>query len=137
MLALPDLDNAAFLWIPQQADILHSCTGRSYGPIQLGLRRNEHFKVVYVQEVNHLIIIIIIIIVVVVVVVVVIGAKTRSITLRLCRLFLIDSNDPPSAKLFCGLIGSNVRLTRGEVRFEEAVAARSSTTLKHKIIKSH
>ena len=134
MLALPDLDNAAFLWIPQQADILHSCTGRSYGPIQLGLRRNEHFKVVYVQEVNHLIIIIIII---VVVVVVVIGAKPRSITLRLCRLFLIDSNDPPSAKLFCGLIGSNVRLTRGEVRFEEAVAARSSTTLKHKIIKSH
>ena len=62
MLALPDLDNTALLWIPQQGDILHSCTGRSYGPVQLGLRRNEHFKVVYVQEVRHLIIIIIIII---------------------------------------------------------------------------
>ena len=44
LLALPDLDNTALLWIPQQADILRSCTGRSYGPVQLGLRRNEHLR---------------------------------------------------------------------------------------------
>ena len=76
-----DLDNTALLWIPQQADILHSarCTGRSYGPVQLGLRR----KVVYVQEVSYLIIIIIIIIIIIfvvviaVVVVVVIGEKNK------------------------------------------------------------
>ena len=66
VLALPDLDNTALLWIPQQADILHSCTGRSYGPVQLGLRRNEHFKVVYVQGVSHLIIIIVVVVVVVI-----------------------------------------------------------------------
>ena len=75
LLALPDLDNTALLWIPQQADILHSCTGRLYGPIQLGLRGNENFKVVYVQEVSHLIIIIIIIIIIAVVVV--IGGKNK------------------------------------------------------------
>ena len=74
LLALPDLDNTALLWIPQQADILHSCTGRSYGPVQLGLRRNEHSKVVYVQ-VSHLIVIIIIIIIIAVVVV--IGGKNK------------------------------------------------------------
>ena len=76
LLALPDLDNTALLWIPQQADILHSCTGRSCGPIQLGLRGNENFKVVYVQEVSHLIIIVIIIIIIIAVVVV-IGGKNK------------------------------------------------------------
>ena len=74
----------------------------------------------------------------VIIIIIAIGVKTRSITLRLCRLFLIDSKTPPSpAKLCCALIGSKVRFTRGEVRFEEAVVARSSTTLKYKIIKSH